>query len=199
MTLNSAYAILFCGLILFLLCPAGKLAPITRGALLVGLWIIVTIPLHQVSLAMSMRGVTGDLSIVTVYWLSCIAATRVTAGVPAIAPAQARAAMVTLSIAALILYPATLGLIQWDPYRLGYGMSLPLICAATIVLLLLLRQGFTAWALSLALLAYAGRLLESENLWDYLLDPWLASYALASLISMQIGHRRRKKTIEASQ
>ena len=192
MILNSAYATLYCALILFLLCPLGKLAPITRGALLLGLWLIAAIPLHQISLTMAIRGVTGDLSIVTVYWLSCAAAARIAAGVPAIAPAQARAAMVTLSIAALILYPATLGLTQWDPYRLGYGMSLPLICAATIVLLQVLRQGFTASALSLALLAYAGRLLESDNLWDYLLDPWLASYALVSLISMQVGNHRRK-------
>jgi hypothetical protein len=192
MIFNSAYAILFCGLILFLLCPTRKLAPTTRAALLVGLWVLVAIPLHQVSLTMAVRGVTGDLSIFTVYWLSCVVAARITAGVPAIAPEQARTAMVTLSIAALILYPATLGLTQWDPYRLGYGMSLPLICAAAIVLLFLLRQGFTARALSLALLAYAGRLLESENLWDYLLDPWLASYALLSLISIQIGNRRRK-------
>jgi len=32
----------------------------------------------------------------------------------------------------------------------------------------------------LGILAWAGGYYESSNLWDYLLDPWLATYAIVS-------------------
>lgn len=193
--MTSAYAIGFSGLLLLLLCPVGRLAPNTRIALLIAGWIIVAIELNGVSLTMALRGITGDLSIFSVYWLACAAAARIS-NKPALIPArQVYTALATVGIGALILYPATLGLSQWDPYRLGYGMSLPLGCGLIIALLFVLEQRFTAMAMSLALLAYALRLLESENLWDYLLDPWLTGYALYRLARIHIGNRRKRNSV----
>ena len=95
-------------------------------------------------------------------------------------------------IAALYLYPATLGLTAWDPYRAGYGLPFTFACTALVFVLTLLKQYFAATALSLALLAYALRLLESENLWDYVIDPWLSFYALFHLLRF----RRRKMLLK---
>ncbi len=196
---TSAYAIAFSGLLLFLLCPVGRLTPNTRIALLIACWIIVAIELNGVNLTMVLRGITGDLSIFTVYWLACAATARISNKAAVIPARQIYAALATVCIGALILYPATLGLSQWDPYRLGYAMSLPLSCGLIIALLFAFGQRFTAMALSLALLAYALRLLESENLWDYLLDPWLAGYALYRLARSQIGNRRKRSVVAQAQ
>jgi len=190
--ITSAYAIGFSGLLLFLLCPIRRLAPVTRIALLIASWVVVAIEINGVSLTMAVRGITGDLSIFSVYWLACIAAARISNQLAAPPERQVFAALTTVAIGALILYPATLGLSQWDPYRLGYNMSLSLSCAPLIVLLFIYDKRFTAMAMSLALFAYALRLLESENLWDYLLDPWLTGYALYRLARvLSVSGRKR--------
>jgi hypothetical protein len=70
-----------------------------------------------------------------------------------------------------------LGLSAFDPYALGFAGP-----ARGLLLVLSLLALFAWWggrillllAILLGIGAYRLGLLESSNLWDYLLDPWLA-------------------------
>ena len=87
-----------------------------------------------------------------------------------------------VAVAALALYPMALGAGLFDPYRLGYGS--PWLVSALLAVALAAwfgRLELAATCLALATLAWTLRWYESTNLWDYLLDPLVAGYALGSL------------------
>ncbi|HLE72527.1 MAG TPA: hypothetical protein VJH87_22805 [Vicinamibacteria bacterium] len=137
---------------------------------------LLFVPIEGIPVAGYVRGIAGDLSITTLLLLASSAVAL--AGGPKLhdrRELQALAAFVLASAA--FLYPMALGLTSFDPYALGYphrmrGFLLGLAPVALFAwfrgrLLLLL-------AVVLALAAFRFELLESRNLWDYLLDPWLA-------------------------
>ena len=87
--------------------------------------------------------------------------------------------MAAVAAAALFLYPLALGWGDFDAYRPGWGswgmqFGLLALCAACYAKGLLLLPALVA----LALLAWSMGLMESGNLWDYLMDPWLSIFAL---------------------
>ena len=137
---------------------------------------LLFVPIEGIPVAGYVRGIAGDLSITTLLLLASSAVAL--AGGPKLhdrRELQALAAFVLASAA--FLYPMALGLTSFDPYALGYphrmrGFLLGLAPVALFAwfrgrLLLLL-------AVVLALAAFRFELLESRNLWDYVLDPWLA-------------------------
>jgi len=139
---------------------------------------LLFVPIEGIPVAGYVRGIAGDLSITTLLLLASSAVAL--AGGPKLhdrRELQALAAFVLASAA--FLYPMALGLTSFDPYALGYphrmrGFLLGLAPVALFAwfrgrLLLLL-------AVVLALAAFRFELLESRNLWDYLLDPWLAAF-----------------------
>ena len=88
-----------------------------------------------------------------------------------------------LSVAALLLYPLALGLGDWDPYRLGWGspgMWLTLLLLSGVCWFAGLR--LLPFLVALALFGWSLGLLESTNLWDYLLDPWLGLLSLGYVL-----------------
>ncbi len=95
---------------------------------------------------------------------------------------RARGAAWRFGLAAgVALYPMALGAGAYDPYSLGWSYS-PLfagLLAATGVLLLQ-RNAFGVVLVG-AILAYDLHLLESPNLWDYLVDPLLAAAAVVAV------------------
>ena len=124
------------------------------------------------------RGIGGDLSI-TLLALSVWSLAHCLVGAANLARREHTALLVLVSAAALLLYPTALGWGNWDAYRLGWGSwvflsALLLVCAASAWLGLRVVPGLIA----LALLAWSFGLMESGNLWDYLLDPFLSAYAL---------------------
>lgn len=90
------------------------------------------------------------------------------------------------AVASLLLYPSALGLgpQNFDSYALGWpwlfrGQSLVLFGGAGLTAALLIWCGNRfGYALLLALLAYATGFQESENLWDYILDPVYGAVSL---------------------
>lgn len=148
--------------------------------LLLALFIALLIPKSgaDIPLAAFFRGVTGDLSI-TLLALSFLSLCHRLFGTAAVNKRELTLLMVLVSAGALLLYTTALGLGNWDAYRLGWG-SWWLLAA------LLLLCGVSAWTglrllpalIALALLAWSFGLMESGNLWDYLLDPWLSAFAL---------------------
>ena len=124
------------------------------------------------------RGVSSDLSI-TLVVLACLGLRQRLSGRCVGHSSEHTAVLAVVAVAALFLYPLALGWGDWDAYRPGWGA--PGMWAGLLFVSLL------AWAcglrrlptlVGLALLAWTAGVLESTNLWDYLIDPWLAVYAI---------------------
>lgn len=131
------------------------------------------------------RGVTGDLSIVLtlLLWSSLLPSSKPS-------PIAFRFAVATI---AFCFYPFALGLGMTDPYAWGYGS----IAFLVAVLFFGLVCGLTNWSkgvwiIAIAIIAWAAHWHESANLWDYLLDPFLAIWALIACIGMLYRRRRDK-------
>ena len=99
-------------------------------------------------------------------------------------------------VASLLLYPSALGLgpQNFDAYALGWpwlhrNLSLLLFGGTGLTAGALIWRGNRfGYVLGLALLGYAIGFQESENLWDYLLDP---VYGAVSLLVVLAGLARR--------
>ena len=150
-----------CGLTLFLFLPSEY-------------WNYFGIPL-ELPLAAYVRGIVGDLSVVTLVllWSSFLLNERLAL------PIQMK---LSLACIAVIFYPLALGFTMFDPYAWGYG-------SWTFLLAVLLFALIASWmnlhmvviAIALALCAWSFQWHESSNLWDYLIDPFLCLWALLSL------------------
>lgn len=183
------------------------------GAILVAL----AIPFGGMSGAEYVRGITGDLSIATLALLlsrfsfppPCRGRAR--EGVETLLfhranphlnlpPAWGKGpfssivfsefnlALLLIAIAALTLYPFALGIGMFDPYRLGFGDFWFISGLLFIALAAWIRQHtLIALSLSLAVLAWNIGWYESNNLWDYLLDPWVSIYALGVLVKRGVS------------
>ena len=128
------------------------------------------------------RGISSDLS-VTLVALAALDLSRRFFGLRAVGQQEWRTLSGVVACAALFLYPLALGWGDWDAYRAGWGTPGMWLALLTIALF--------CWAkglrllpvlVALALLAWSAGLLESTNLWDYLMDPWLATAALFQCI-----------------
>ena len=139
----------------------------------------------ELPLAAYVRGVTGELSIVTMLllWSSVIPSNQKT-------PLGFK---VSLAIIAMTFYPLALGLGMLDPYAWGYG-SIGLLIAIILFAIICGLAGWIkgVWIISFAMIAWAAHWHESANLWDYLLDPFLAIWALIA-IPNAIYQKRREK------
>jgi hypothetical protein len=125
-----------------------------------------------------LRGVVGDLSLSTLLLLSASLLSYIL-GRRLIEAREQAAWFAVVIAAALFLYPMALGLGGFDPYALGYGSH----ALATVLLLLTLaawaaRCHYAVLSVLAAVAAFLAGLLDSTNLWDYLIDPLLAGYAL---------------------
>lgn len=131
------------------------------------------------------RGVTGELSVVTMLllWGSILPTAKKT-------PLGFK---VPLAVIAIAFYPLALGFGMVDPYAWGYG-SIALLIA---VILFAIGCGLAGWMkgvwiISFAIIAWAAHWHESINLWDYLLDPFLAIWALLAILNAIYLKRREK-------
>ena len=90
--------------------------------------------------------------------------------------------------AGVILYPMALGLGRFDPYQAGWGFSWLFVVVCGVTILLLIMKNRFAVVLMAAILADNLHLLESTNLWDYLVDPFMV---LGSCIALSRGLLRK--------
>jgi len=153
---------------------------------------LMVIPLNGLPMAAFVRGITGDLSIMTlvllgVWWIKSCCNYEISGS------NEGALLMIGLSVVSLLLYPMALGATPFDPYRLGYGNLI-------FVSALLLVTGY-AWykarsliavSLSLAVLAWGCHWYESDNLWDYLIDPFVSVYALSVTAIFLVQAMRRR-------
>lgn len=144
--------------------------------------IVALIPFGGLPLAAYVRGAIGDLSIASLILLLSVILSRL-AGWQLFDAQNRFALLILVAFAALGLYPLALGIGIFDPYRLGYG-NIWLMSVLLIVALAACFRQLQALALAIALTVFAWGVgwYESSNLWDYLLDPLLAIYAICALL-----------------
>ncbi|MFM1759688.1 MAG: hypothetical protein RLY75_958 [Pseudomonadota bacterium] len=139
----------------------------------------------ELPLSAYVRGVTGEFSIVTMLllWSSILPTAQKT-------PLGFK---VLLALIAIVFYPLALGFGMLDPYAWGYG-SIALLIAVILLAFVCGLAGWTkgVWILSFAIIAWAAHWHESANFWDYLLDPFLAIWALLA-IPHAIYQKRRER------
>jgi len=141
----------------------------------------------RLPIAVYVRGISSDLSISSIA-IACLSMYQRLRGILPLAQGERTAVSVALAAVALFLYPLALGWGDWDAYRLGWGS--PALWAVLLVL------SVVSWArglrllptlVALALLAWAVGALESGNLWDYLIDPWLAVAAIFQCVKLAVS------------
>ena len=136
-------------------------------------------------LAAYVRGITGDLSVVTslLLWSSILLN-------PKAIPLSFKW---SIAVIATVFYPLALGVGMMDPYAWGYG-SIGLLIAVLIFAVACGVANWTrgVWILAIAIIAWSVHWHESTNLWDYLLDPFLAIWALWAVL-YAIGQKRKEK------
>lgn len=180
-----------CAVVLIYICQKifGVEAPfIMRIVLLLILVNLLFWPLGmgmELPLAAYVRGVTGDLSIVTMLllWASVLPKRK---SVPI-------SFIALVSLVAVPFYPMALGFGMTDPYAWGYG-SIVLVGAVITIAFICCLTNWTkgAWILSFALIAWSFHWHESSNLWDYVIDPFLVFWAIFTIMHRLQQQRRQK-------
>lgn len=146
--------------------------------------LFLLIPVNEAPVFYYLRGYIGDLSVTATLFFSAFIIQSGWARV-IYQPVEKKQLMLLVLLGGLYLYPFALGFTQFDPYRQGYHPQLLL----SIVFLPGLyfwykRYYFLVFVLTSAGLCFSLRLLESNNLWDYLLDPVLMLvYLIIGLLS----------------
>ena len=157
---SVGWALLIARLVLFL----GK--SLTHWLVAIGVLLgALLLPIWGLPLVGYLRAFMGDLSFTSVGLIVAGAFTEI----------KVRRNFVRLVVlVAVFFYPMALGISTYDPYQLGFGGSalflwLILLCVYSVIVGYLVPVYLIVFAVS----GYSFGLLESDNLWDYLIDPWL--------------------------
>jgi hypothetical protein len=152
--------------------------------------VVLCIPIAGLAPVFYLRGVFGEFSLTSTLVLVGLALCRGTG--KALLPKSELIWLAGLvGLTALWFYPMSLGAGMIDPYQWGFQPKLvALAVVATGVLAWLKGHNLIVAVLSLGLLGFQFGLLESNNLWDYLLDPFAAITALVYLSSNLRALRR---------
>jgi hypothetical protein len=142
-----------------------------------------------------LSGLTPNMSVPLLVLLAVSIVQRA-GGVPLWRPQEWRAAWILGAVASLALYPSALGLglRNFDAYSLGWpwlesGASLILFGAVALAAGVLIWRGNRfGWILVAAAAAFLVSLQESNNFWDYLLDPLFGAVSLVAVVVL--GLRR---------
>lgn len=136
------------------------------------------VPVNGLSISQWLRSALGDLSVITLVIMLNILLRRLYY-INIINELSMIFLLSGVALVGVVFYPLALGLSALDPYHFGYApvwISVMLALVSVVSWLKGLRD--LAVILLLPLLAFNLRLLESANLWDYLLDPVLMIYAV---------------------
>ena len=159
-------------------------------------FVAAVIPVDGLPAAAYLRGAIGDLSIPSLLLLSFAVARNMrgqpvggAAGAPSGRDAGSTGLLILIVLGAFALYPMALGWGSFDPYWLGYGDRWFLSGLLAVAFAALWLAPTVAFAIGLAVLAWAVDWYASPNLWDYLLDPLVTIYALGALAKRSLSRR----------
>ncbi len=146
------------------------------------------------SVSLYLRGLFNDLSITTLCLLLLVLYR------PQVQYIQNRSVFILTALAGLLLYPFAQGYSPVDPYAWGYlnqshGMTAPLTVTALLLLLAayayIKQNTLLLTCILLSVITWQLNLLESRNIWDYLLDPLLWFYSLYQLPVIVFKHIKK--------
>jgi len=151
--------------------------------------IIAAIPVGDIQLFGFPWGILGQLSITSTILVMLYVYHHASGGKGSTSAGELGYLLVVVSIWAIVFYPLALGVSMIDPYQWGYDAA-ELTGGLVLVSIYLWVRGLrtTAWIVVAGLVAHEIRLLESDNLWDYLFDPLLVIYAWS--LGIRAGYRR---------
>lgn len=191
------YPIIFWGLVACLLIKLAQLCVADKGPRwlpLIGAAMTLT-PVQGMPFGRFLHGITLGFSIPSFALLLSILWSAHTGR-----PLLSKPTRVTMCVAGTVfgisLYPMAIGFGTFDPYALGWNSD------GLTMFLMLLTSAFlwqsTAFGYVLLLSAVAWQigLLESTNIWDYVVDPVYFLSSLVALVGHTVraiicGHRRR--------
>lgn len=158
-----------------------RLGPRARIAVFVVVLTLALLPFPW-GLGGWLLAITGEFSI-TAGLLALLATVHRLRSKAVLTVSEWRAACVLMAVLALLYYPMSLGATYFDPYALGYG-DYRLSTALLIVGLFawVCRAYVSCFILIIGQLAYWGGVLGSDNLWDYLIDPFLCFWVFGWLL-----------------
>lgn len=190
MNFSTLLIVVACGVLLSV--PATR--PLRWVSVFCLILLSVTVPVAGSNAWLWINGAVGELSLVTLILLTGFIM-RSLVGWNLIEPRTRIYLYFLVLLTGSMLYPATLGLSQFDPYTLGYGLELSLLLLSLSILYWIFKQQQLALILLLVTAARETGLLSSPNTWDYLIDPllWLLSPVILIIIFIG-GLRRSKKT-----
>ena len=154
------------------------------------------LPIGGLPAAGYLRGVLGDLSVTTTVLL-LVYLLRPVLPLPTASERSRLALQGLVATGGLVLYPLALGFGPADPYRLGFA-HVGFLCTLLLLTVASWYAGlqFVATCLALAVLAWAIGALESRNLWDHLLDPLCATWAVGALGRRLVGRQLDRRQLE---
>jgi len=145
--------------------------------------IVMVLPVSHWLVIEFSRGLLGDLSFASILMLAAYLLTIMK--VDRTSNASSFNGLVILM--AVVLYPTSLGFGQFDMYSIGFASSgyynylVTAIAGLGIIAWYLGYAQIAIW-LTLSVLAHGLNLFESNNLWNYLLDPLVVIACLVSVI-----------------
>jgi len=157
--------------------------PVYRVSIIAVAIAISLVPVNNLSIAHYLAGLFGNLSITSIVLLCSYLYFRCTGNSvhPIISHDLLRIYFI-IGITAIIIYPSALGATRLDLYAEGYyPIMLGPVMFSMFVLGIVRNWTYLASIIGIVFAAYGLGMLESNNLWDYLMDPLLSVYCLFRL------------------
>jgi hypothetical protein len=173
------------------LCSARRRSAVVRITLTVLCLAVILIPVKRLSLHGYFRGFFWELS-VTSSVLLCYVVLQQLMNRRLVTNRELAPIFFLVGAAGLLLYLSVTGVLRLDVYRLGYqplGLLLALLLLAIVAWIC--RRRTAALFIIIAVAAFDIRLLNSDNLWDYLLDPLVTLFAWGWMIYRSVRHSQR--------
>lgn len=159
---------------------SGRLQLVFNGCLAA---IIVMIPVHGLPVGRLIYSINANVSIVfTVILVHKILVDYLDFDL--MDKTALKTAWIYGALVGIFLYPLTLGMSMVDPYEWGFSFSGFFVVTMIFTLFLLFKGNRFGFALMAAILGLNLGLLESINLWDYLVDPFYFFFSVGMVITI---------------
>jgi hypothetical protein len=156
---------------------------------------VLCMPIEGHASVLYLRGLSGDFSVTSMILLGFVIFTQLT-NISTLRISSVTWLFGVALTGGLLLYPFELGLTQNSPYELGYGSRM----FFSVLLLISLMAWWAGeliivYSIAFACAGYLAGVLESRNLWDYVIDTPLVFFAAFWLIVRMVLYCVRRKHI----
>lgn len=172
--------------------PLSKYSTGVKVGLLLVFFVISLIPINDLPVAGYLRGAFGDPSIMTCLLITSYLIGQYT-NIKLTPNNDFKFMMLAYAIIGMAFYPFAMGISLVDPYGWGYGsiwMAVAMLVSCTF--LIWKKLSVACLLVTLCVIAYLLQALESQNLWDYVIDPMLWAYAMVCSMGTLFASLKQK-------